>query len=116
MLPDLDVFKDELKSTQIRLSLGESEDANDSGNVKEGAAQSPSQTGVYERPSEEDDPSEAETPVPLRRSTRTRKPNPKYANVAIIEEVDAREPEMFDETSQNLEWNKAMEKEIVALD
>ncbi|XP_042467162.1 uncharacterized mitochondrial protein AtMg00820-like [Zingiber officinale] len=49
----------------------------------------------------------------LRRSNRTRRPNPKYANAAIVEE--ATEPETFEEASQSPEWVIAMKEEIDAL-
>lgn len=52
----------------------------------------------------------------LKRSTRIRKLNPKYANAAIIEEEDVREPETIEEASLSSEWNKAMEEEIPALE
>ncbi|KAG6480986.1 hypothetical protein ZIOFF_057577 [Zingiber officinale] len=46
-------------------------------------------------------------------STRTRRPNPKYANAAIVEE--AVEPETFEKASQSSEWMTAMKQEIDAL-
>ncbi|KAM1391670.1 hypothetical protein ACFX2I_019363 [Malus domestica] len=49
----------------------------------------------------------------LQRLTRTRKPNPKYANAAIIEE--ATEPETFEEAMQSSEWMTAMKEKIDAL-
>ncbi|CAL5324316.1 unnamed protein product [Camellia sinensis] len=113
ILPDSDVFKDELQSTQIQLSLGETKNAAD-GDIGDVETQSPWQTGVHGQPSEEGEPSEAEAPIPLRRSTRTKKPNPKYANAAIVEDANAKEPETFEETFQNPDWNKAMEEEITA--
>ncbi|KAA8537136.1 hypothetical protein F0562_029638 [Nyssa sinensis] len=64
-----------LPQLEIQLGLGEGEDTEDSGNIEEGIAQGPWQTGVYEQPSEEGEPSEAKAP---RRSTKIRKPNPKY--------------------------------------
>ncbi|KAA8536349.1 hypothetical protein F0562_028827 [Nyssa sinensis] len=86
ILPDLDVFKDELQSAQIQLSLGEAENAAD-GDIEDGETQSPWQTSVHGQPSEEGEPNEAEAPIPLRRSTRTKKPNLKYANAAIVEDT-----------------------------
>ncbi|KAM1753554.1 hypothetical protein ACFX12_006125 [Malus domestica] len=68
------------------------------------------------QPNEEGGPSETEESTPqsqLRRSTRTRRPNPKYANADIIEE--AIEPETFEEASQSSEWMIAMKEEIDAL-
>ncbi|RVX10689.1 hypothetical protein CK203_018326 [Vitis vinifera] len=83
-------FKDELQSARIQLSLGEAENAAN-GDIGDDETQSPWQTGVHGQPSEEDEPSETEAPIPLRRSTRTKKPNPKYANVAIVEDANAKE-------------------------
>jgi len=67
--------------------------------------------------------SEGETPrqiedidkliIQLRRSTRERKLNPRYANAAVMEDI--KEPSTFDEAYQNDEWRKAMEEEIQAL-
>ena len=39
--------------------------------------------------------------------------NPKYANVAVVEEE--KEPTSFEEASQKAEWRKAIEEEIKAL-
>lgn len=49
-----------------------------------------------------------------RRSQRVRKPNTKYANVAIIEDVLA-EPRSFEEASLKEEWCQAMQVEMEAL-
>ncbi|KAG8488484.1 hypothetical protein CXB51_016201 [Gossypium anomalum] len=80
-----------------------------------GIVQNPWQTGVYQQPHEVVKHSEARTPVQLRRSTRKKKANPRYANVAIVEETDLVEPETFEEASRNAKWKKAMEEEITAL-
>ncbi|KAL6311801.1 hypothetical protein AAG906_020910 [Vitis piasezkii] len=85
------------------------------GDIGDDETQSPWQTGVHGQPSEEGEPSETEAPIPLRRSTRTKKPNPKYANVAIVEDANAKEPETFAEAFQNPDWSKAMKEEIAAL-
>ena len=114
ILPDLDVFKDELQSARIQLSLGEVENAAN-GDIRDDETQSPWQTGVHGQLSEEGEPSETEAPIPLRRSARTKKPNPKYANVAIVEDANAKEPETFAEAFQNPDWSKAMKEEIAAL-
>ncbi|RVW47434.1 Retrovirus-related Pol polyprotein from transposon TNT 1-94 [Vitis vinifera] len=113
-LLDSDAFKDELQSTRIQLSLGEAENAAD-GDIGDDETQSPWQTGVHGQPSEEGEPNEIEAPIPLRRSAITKKPNPKYANVAIIEDANAKEPEAFVEAFQNPDWIKAMKEEIAAL-
>ncbi|KAE8728709.1 hypothetical protein F3Y22_tig00004111pilonHSYRG00116 [Hibiscus syriacus] len=85
-----------------RMSSDESEDPNGD-DVEQRVTQNPWQTGVYQQPNEEGGPSETEESIPqsqLRRSTRIRRPNPKYANAAIIEE--ATEPETFEEASKNV--------------
>ena len=51
----------------------------------------------------------------LRRSNRIRRPNPNYANAAIVEDR-VYEPETYEEASQNSVWQKAMEEEIIALE
>ncbi|XP_070669113.1 uncharacterized mitochondrial protein AtMg00820-like [Malus domestica] len=100
---------------QLQPSSDESGDPNGD-DVEQRVAQNPWQTGVYEQPNEEGGPSETEESTlqsQLQRSTRTRRPNPKYANAAIIEE--ATKPETFEETSQSSEWMIAMKEEIDAL-
>ncbi|KAL0367866.1 UNVERIFIED_CONTAM: Retrovirus-related Pol polyprotein from transposon TNT 1-94 [Sesamum radiatum] len=84
--------------------------------VKECATQNPWQTGVYENQEEESEPIEGVVETFLRRSTRTRKPNPKYANVAIVEETEAQESDTFEEAFWGTEWRKAMEEELAALE
>ena len=95
--------------------LDETKDVDNEGNVERGVAESPWQTGVYQELSNEDEPDGPEARTPLRRSTRIRKPNPKYANAAIVEEADAKELETFEEAFQHPKWIKAMEEEMVAL-
>ena len=80
----------------------------------------PWQTGVYQRIDADDQlimemPEEHPTtsPIQLRRSTRMKMKNPKYANVAVVEEE--KEPTFFEEASQKAEWRKAIEEEIKAL-
>ena len=43
------------------------------------------------------------------------KPNPEYANVAVIEDGSIQELSTYEEASQREEWRKAMEEEIQAL-
>ena len=102
-----------VQSSQIRLSLDETKDFDNEGNVEGGVTESPWQTGVYQQLSNEDESGRPEARTPLRRSTRIRKPNPKYANAAIVEEADTKEPETFEETFQHPKWIKAMEEEMV---
>ena len=102
VLPDSREFEDQLQQkigehyVQLQNS-NKPEDPNDDNDVEQRLVQNPWQTGVYRL---DDGPGEMEEPVPqsqLRRSTRARKPNPKYANAAIVEEVIETEPEMFEE-------------------
>ena len=114
-ITDSDVLKDVLQSSQIQLSFDETIGTDGGGDIEEDAPQSPWQTGVYQLRSKEGQPIEAETLTSPRKSTRIRKPNPKYANVAIVEEADAKEPKTLEEAFQNPKWTKAMEEEIAAL-
>ncbi|KAM1256948.1 hypothetical protein EV1_030743 [Malus domestica] len=121
VLPDSREFGEKLQqkmgehTIQLQPSSDESKDPNGD-DVEQRVAQNPLQTDVYQQPNEEGGPSETEESTPqsqLRRSTRTRRSNPKYANAAIIEE--STEPETFEEASQSSEWMKAMKEEIDAL-
>jgi hypothetical protein len=123
VLSDSREFGDKLQqkmgehTVQLQPSLDESGDPNGD-DVEQRVAQNPWQTGVYQQPNEEGGPTETEELTPqsqLRRSTRTRRPNPKYANAAIVEKATIIEPETFEEASQSSEWMKAMEEEIHAL-
>ncbi|KAE8708207.1 PLAC8 family protein [Hibiscus syriacus] len=121
VLPDSREFGDKLQqkmgehAVQLQTSSDESEDPNGD-DVEQRVTQNPWQTGVYQQPNKEGGPSETEESIPqsqLRRSTRIRRPNPKYANAAIIEE--ATEPETFEEASKSSEWMTAMKEEIDVL-
>lgn len=121
VLPDSREFGEKLQQNmgehtiQLQPSSDELGDPNGD-DVEQIIAQNPWQTGVYQHPNEEGGPSETEESTPqsqLRRSTRTRRPNLRYANAAIIEE--ATEPETFEEASQSSEWMTAMKEEIDAL-
>ncbi|KAF3631125.1 hypothetical protein FXO37_28147 [Capsicum annuum] len=101
VLPESDVLKDVVQSSQIQLGLGKAKDADNKDNIEEGVAQYPWQTGVYQQPCEQAEPSGVETPTQLRKSTRFRKPNSKYGNAAIVEEEGANEPKTFEEASQD---------------
>uniref|UniRef100_A0A2N9JB62 Integrase catalytic domain-containing protein n=1 Tax=Fagus sylvatica TaxID=28930 RepID=A0A2N9JB62_FAGSY len=109
VLSDSREFGDKLQqkmgehTVQLQPSSDESGDPNGD-DVEQRVAQNPWQTGVYQQPNEEGGPTETEESTPqsqLRRSTRTRRPNPKYANAAIVEEATIIEPETFEEASQN---------------
>ena len=99
-LLDSKEFEDKLQqkmekdTIQLLPNLDELGDSNDD-DAKQKVTQNPWQTGMYQQPSEEGGPSETEKSIPtsqLRRSTRTRMPNPKYANAAIVEEENIVEP------------------------
>ena len=120
--PDPKEFEDTLQgklgdqAAQIQSSPDEPEDLLTGDDVDQEVPKSTWQTGMYQQPDEEGGPSVPEESTPqsqLRRSTRARRPNPKYANAAIIEE--ATEPETFEEASQSSEWMTAMKEELDAL-
>ena len=53
------------------------------------------------------------SPIQLRRSTRVKIKNSKYANVAVVKEE--KEPASFEKVSQKAEWRKVIEEEMKAL-
>ncbi|KAL5769820.1 hypothetical protein ACOSP7_013974 [Xanthoceras sorbifolium] len=121
VLPDSKEFKDRLQekmgehTVQIQPSSDEARAPYDNDDEQR-ITQNPWQTGMYQQPDEEGRSSETEESTPLRRSIRTRKPNPKYANAAIVEEATVIEPETFEEASQSSKWMTAMKEEIAALE
>ncbi|KAL4384135.1 hypothetical protein GQ457_15G011530 [Hibiscus cannabinus] len=96
--PDSDTLKRDLQSSQVQLKLNETKIVDD--DVEDCVTQNPWQIGAHQQPTIDGEPSAIEVPAPLRRSTRIKKPNPKYANVAIVEKGDAKDPETFEEASQ----------------
>ncbi|KAH0721579.1 hypothetical protein KY285_005164 [Solanum tuberosum] len=115
LLPDSYVFKDVLDSSHIQLSLDGVESEANEDNIDEDVTQNLWQTGMYQQPGEESELIGANSPPSLRRSTRIRKKNPKFANATIVEDENEKEPETFEEAFQNPKWIRAMEEEIVAL-
>ncbi|KAK2973896.1 hypothetical protein RJ640_025605 [Escallonia rubra] len=106
----------EYKRSRV-LSSNETRDSDDGNDAEQSVAQNSWQTGVYQRLSEEGEPSEAEVPTQQSQPkiyVTVQKTNPKYANAAIAEE--AVEPKTFEEASQNSMWIKAMEEEITAFE
>jgi len=51
-----------------------------------------------------------EAPVKPWRSTKLRKPNPKYSNAAITKDV--KEPFTLDEAFQSVEWRKRLKRKL----
>ena len=55
-------------------------------------------------------------PTPLRRSTRDRKPNPRYAdNISCIFAFLVSDPIFFEDAETEDKWCKAMEEELLAI-
>nr|CAD1829770.1 unnamed protein product [Ananas comosus var. bracteatus] len=77
----------------------------------------PWRTGVHYQTPEEDRPSQLEdVGTQLRRSSRQRKPNPKYANAALAEEEETpKEPASYEEEVTSKEWRNTMDEEIQVL-
>ena len=115
-LPDSKEIEDNLQMKMgeqiVELPSTPETDEEQSEEGNEETTQSPWQTGVHQR--EEDDANNGQPE--LRRSTRPRKPNPKYANAAVAEEEKFKEPESYEEAYQNTKWLEAMKEEITALD
>ncbi|KAG6469327.1 hypothetical protein ZIOFF_074040 [Zingiber officinale] len=86
-----DKVQQKMREHIVQLQSGSDESGGPNDNDEEQrVTQSPWQTGIYQHPNEEERPNEVEELTPqsqLRRSTRTRRPNPKYANAAIVEEA-----------------------------
>ena len=103
------------EQTVLKPSVGEIEEFESSigpSNVEEEKRRW--QTCVHRRSSEENAIEERveEATTRLRKSTRQRKLNPRYANTILAEEFNAHEPSTYCEASQHNEWREAMEEEV----
>ncbi|KAH0679308.1 hypothetical protein KY284_020393 [Solanum tuberosum] len=96
-LPDSNVFQDVLDSSHSQLSLDGAEGEANEDNIDEDVTQNPWQTGIYQQPGEEGELIGVDSPPSLRRSIRIRKQNPNFANAAIVEDENEKEPETFEE-------------------
>lgn len=130
-LPNSKEIEDLLQEKMVKLP--EAHESNDEiEGVEEPDAsedsQNPWQTGIHQPTPETTRPSQIEEIVEpheegdvspsspkLRRSTRKKKSNPRYANIAVEEDIILKEPETFEEAAQQNEWRKAMGEEIMAL-
>lgn len=81
--------------------------------TKRGVRQSPLERESLSKRIEDEEEEERDQSPMLRRSTRRSKPNPKYANATLVEDV--KEPSTYEEASERKEWRQAMEEEISAL-
>ncbi|GAB2281067.1 hypothetical protein Dimus_039446 [Dionaea muscipula] len=71
---------------------------------------------LKELPSQFEELEDADDPQSQRqRSTRVRKPNPKYVNATLIEDDMPKEPSSYQEASREKEWIKVVREEIDAL-
>lgn len=104
VLPDSDQLKNDLKNSKIALDFTDNEVEVEQGSLDQ---HNEPQNDAESEPSNQNQPT-------LRRSQRVSKPNPKYANVAIVEDVLA-EPSSFEEASVKEEWWQAMKAEMAAL-
>ncbi|KAJ0771566.1 putative RNA-directed DNA polymerase [Helianthus annuus] len=104
VLPDSEQLKEDLENSEITLWFTEDDlyvEGESTGQNREG------QAGTNSEPDSQVSPG-------LRRSPRVRKPNTRYANVAIVEDVWA-EPSSFEEACLKQEWYLAMQEETEAL-
>lgn len=104
VLPDSDQLKNDLRNSKIALDFTDNEVEVEQGSLDQ---HNEPQNDAKSEPSNQNQPT-------LKRSQRVSKPNPKYANVAIVEDVLA-EPSSFEEASVKEEWWQAMKAEMAAL-
>ncbi|KAJ0464501.1 putative RNA-directed DNA polymerase [Helianthus annuus] len=103
-LPDSHQLQEDLENSQVTLGLSDDElyiegdDVDQNQEVQEGT----------------NDEHNDQLNSGLRRSQRVRKPNTRYANVAISEDVLA-EPSSYDEACLKREWCQAMQEEMEAM-
>ncbi|KAH0672517.1 hypothetical protein KY290_024747 [Solanum tuberosum] len=86
LLLDSDVLKGVLDSSHIQLSQDVDESEANEDNIDEDVTQNLWQTAIYQQLSEEGELIGAHSPSSLRRLTRIRKQNSKFANAAIVED------------------------------
>lgn len=109
-LPDTNVLKGELESSNINLILGDVQTVVVDDEPPT-TRQQPWQSGVFQSTNADE---QATEPSSLHRSTRLNRPNPKYANAAIVEDETV-EPENFEQASVMEGWILAMNQEYDAL-
>lgn len=109
MLPDSETLKEELESSRVNLNLNEHEVVIEDENV-EIQVQQPWQSGIFHQVDSYGDNVEASG---VRRSNRLKKPNPRYANAAIVSALQ--EPEPYDQAYDVSEWIATIKEEISAL-
>lgn len=107
--PDSEQLKEELESSKVSFNFDEKEIIVEDNEIKV-QNQQPWQTSVFNQTNVINENVEATTP---RRSTRLRRPNPRYANT-VIAESNVIEPDSSDQEHTKQEWIKPME-EVVAL-
>lgn len=100
-LPDSEQLKEELESSKVSFNLDEKEIVVEYNEIKV-QNQQPWKTGVFNQTNVTNENVEATT---TRRSTRLRRPYPRYANIAIVESNVA-EPDLFDQEHTKHEWVK----------
>ncbi|KAI3513963.1 hypothetical protein L1887_12232 [Cichorium endivia] len=112
-LPDSETLQEEIKSSRVRLNVEDNDFLVDSGgiHVQDQEVQQPSDPLPVNEVTNGDDNNEVQN---VRRSSRIRKPNPRYANAALVEE-SVIEPDTYDQAATKCEWVSAMEEEFAAL-
>ncbi|KAI3808581.1 hypothetical protein L1987_24535 [Smallanthus sonchifolius] len=119
-LSDTQVLKEELEG-RVTLSFTNFELTEEENNEEEprtSPRRTSWQTGTNTRNNEVNDQqfeASHEREPSVRRSSRVSKPNPRYANVSILEEQKEVELESFEHASKEGKWMNAMKEEIKAL-
>jgi hypothetical protein len=109
---DFEEVSEEIQEEEEALTPSEDKETSPS------KVKNPWKTGVHEMISEESQLPQMKPDEPIqgpRRTTRQSKPNPRYANAALVDESIPIEPSSYEEAAKGLEWRKAMEEEIKAL-
>lgn len=111
LLPDSKEMEEKLqeRSTEVEKRHAETEQGESSAETQTRSSEkgmSPWKIGIHQSATEEERPSQLEdivdNPQQLRRSNRERRPNPKYANVAITEDIGMKRPTPYKEVKMKV--------------
>lgn len=108
ILPDQTDLKNNLQISYYR--------SNENANAEQGATDNFEQSLFHQPSCEGSETSNEKVPATaqsqMRRSERIWRQNPKYVNATIIEDDSGKEPENFEEATQNLGWTREMRRRL----